>query len=119
MATHSSTLAWRIPGTGEPGGCRLWDHTESDTTEVTQQQQQQLNYIDYEQSKWIKICSEILAYKTKENNLKFKKTRTQVFYCLMFFNDYAKKALGTNNFVKYIKVNKNLDSFMNLFTGRP
>ena len=40
MAAHSSVLAWRIPGTGEPGGCRLWDHTESDTTEVTQQQQQ-------------------------------------------------------------------------------
>ena len=20
MATHSSTLAWKIPGTGEPGG---------------------------------------------------------------------------------------------------
>ena len=36
----------------------------------------------------------------------------------MFFNDYSKKALGTNNFVKYIKVYKNLDSFMNLFTGR-
>ena len=35
MATHSSVLAWRIPGTGEPGGCRLWDHTESDTTEMT------------------------------------------------------------------------------------
>ena len=35
MATYSSVLAWRIPGTGEPGGCRLWDHTESDTTEVT------------------------------------------------------------------------------------
>ena len=40
MATHSSVLAWRIPGMGEPGGCRLWGHTESDTTEVTQQQQQ-------------------------------------------------------------------------------
>ena len=40
MATHSSVLAWRIPGTGEPGGCRLWGHTELDTTEVTQQQQQ-------------------------------------------------------------------------------
>ena len=40
MATHSSVLAWRIPGTGEPGGCHLWGHTESDTTEVTQQQQQ-------------------------------------------------------------------------------
>ena len=24
MATHSSVLAWRIPGTGEPVGCRLW-----------------------------------------------------------------------------------------------
>ena len=34
MATHSSVLAWRIPGTGEPGGCRLWGHTESDTTEA-------------------------------------------------------------------------------------
>ena len=36
MATHSSALAWRIPGMG----CRLWGRTESDTTEVTQQQQQ-------------------------------------------------------------------------------
>ena len=78
MATHSSTLVWRIPWTEEPGrlysmgllraislslftfmhwrrkwqptpvflpgesqgwgslvGCHLWDHTESDTTEVT------------------------------------------------------------------------------------
>ena len=86
MATHSSTLAWKIPWMEEPGrlqsmgslrvrhdwatllslftfmhwrrkwqptpvflsgesqgwgslvGCRLWGHTESDTTEVTQQQ---------------------------------------------------------------------------------
>ena len=35
MATHSSVLAWRIPGMGEPGGCCLWGRTESDTTEVT------------------------------------------------------------------------------------
>ena len=41
MATHSSVLAWRIPGTGEPsmapweGGCHLWGHTESDMTETT------------------------------------------------------------------------------------
>ena len=35
MATHSSVLAWRIPGTGEPVGCHLWGHTESDTTDVT------------------------------------------------------------------------------------
>ena len=35
MATHSSVLAWRIPETGSLVGCRLWGHTESDTTEVT------------------------------------------------------------------------------------
>ena len=35
MATHSSVLAWRIPGTGEPGSCRPLGHTESDTTEAT------------------------------------------------------------------------------------
>ena len=36
-ATHSSVLAWRIPGTAEPGGLRLWDRTESDTTEASYQ----------------------------------------------------------------------------------
>ena len=41
MATHSSVLAWRIPGTGSLVGCRRWGGTESDTTEATQQQQQQ------------------------------------------------------------------------------
>ena len=35
MATHSSVLAWRIPGTGEPGGLCLRGHTESDTAEAT------------------------------------------------------------------------------------
>ena len=35
MATYSSVLAWRIPGMGEPGGCRLGGRTESDTTEAT------------------------------------------------------------------------------------
>ena len=35
MATHSSILAWRIPGMEESGGLPLWGHTESDTTEVT------------------------------------------------------------------------------------
>ena len=27
MATHSNVLAWRISGTEEPVGCRLWGHT--------------------------------------------------------------------------------------------
>ena len=34
-AQGTSVLAWRIPGTGEPGGCHLWGGTELDTTEVT------------------------------------------------------------------------------------
>ena len=41
MATHSSVLAWRIPGMGEPGGLPSWGCTELDTTEATYQQQQQ------------------------------------------------------------------------------
>ena len=35
MATHSSVLAWRIPGMGEPGGLPFIGRTESDMTEVT------------------------------------------------------------------------------------
>ena len=41
MATHSSVLALRIPGTGSLVGRCLWGRTESNTTETTQQQQQQ------------------------------------------------------------------------------
>ena len=36
MATHSSVLAWRIPGTGKPSELpNLWGRTESDLTEAT------------------------------------------------------------------------------------
>ena len=35
MATHSSVLAWRIPGTGSLVGCGLWGCAELDTTEAT------------------------------------------------------------------------------------
>jgi len=35
MATHSSVLAWRIPGMGILVGCCLWGCTESDMTEAT------------------------------------------------------------------------------------
>ena len=99
MAPHSSTLAWKIPWTEEPGrlqskgslrvrqgwvtslslftfmrrrrkwqptsvflpgesqgwgslvGCRLWGHTESDTAEVTYEQQQQQHLGGEQQSK--------------------------------------------------------------------
>ena len=35
MATHSSILAWRIPGTEEPSGLLSMGSTELDTTEAT------------------------------------------------------------------------------------
>ena len=36
MAPHSSTLAWKIPGTGSLVGCSPWGHKESDRTAVTE-----------------------------------------------------------------------------------
>ena len=35
MATHSSVLAWRIPGAGEPGGLPSMGSPRVETTEVT------------------------------------------------------------------------------------
>ena len=35
MATHSSVLSGESQGQGSLVGCRLWGHTESDTTKVT------------------------------------------------------------------------------------
>ena len=35
MATHSSVLAWRIPGTGKSGGLPVYGVAELDTTEAT------------------------------------------------------------------------------------
>ena len=35
LATHSSVLAWRIPGTGCLVGYHLWGRTDSDMTDVT------------------------------------------------------------------------------------
>ena len=34
MATHSSTLAWKIPWTEEPGRLQPWGREESDMTEL-------------------------------------------------------------------------------------
>ena len=40
MAAHSSVLAWRIPGMGEPGGLPSMGSHLSDTIEATQQQKE-------------------------------------------------------------------------------
>ena len=61
MSTHSSVLAWWIPGMGGLVGCCLWGRTESDTTEATSQQQQQhplvLLILQWKHEKWNKIYS--------------------------------------------------------------
>ena len=43
MATHSSVPAWRIPGTGEPGG--LPSMESHSRTRLKQQQQQQVTTV--------------------------------------------------------------------------
>ena len=46
MATQSSVLAWRIPGTGEPGGLPSMGSHATEATQQQQQQQQQLFQTD-------------------------------------------------------------------------
>ena len=53
MATHSSVLAWRIPGTGSLVGCRLWGRTESD----------RLKRLSSSSSSCLEFKSQILLYK--------------------------------------------------------
>ena len=43
MATHSSTLAWRIPLAQEPDGLCTWGRKESDMTEQLTQVQVKIN----------------------------------------------------------------------------
>ena len=42
MATHSSTLSWRIPWAEELTGYSPKGHTEADITDVTKQQQHEI-----------------------------------------------------------------------------
>ena len=49
MATHSSTLAWRIPWTEEPGGLQSTGFKESDMTEQlsTAQQREHTEFLPH------------------------------------------------------------------------
>ena len=65
MATHTSVLAWRIPGTGSLVVCPLWGRTESDTTEATEQQQQQHGLWDLDsltRGQTPALCSESVEF---------------------------------------------------------
>ena len=62
MATHSSVLAWRIPGTAESlVGCCLWGRTESETTEAMQQQQQHVTATVAHLKTWDNLCLKCLV----------------------------------------------------------
>ena len=56
LATHSSVLAWRIPGTGEPGGLLSMGSHRVGHAEVTWQQQQQ-----QQQSPKLLCCPRLLC----------------------------------------------------------
>ena len=56
MATHSSTLAWRIPWMEEPGGLQSWGCSESDTTEL-------LHFHFHELEKEMATHSSVLAWR--------------------------------------------------------
>ena len=64
MATHSSVLAWRIPVMEEPGGLPSMGHTESDTTEVTQQQQQDKHSLNFKN--WFIIINNKIIFALRE-----------------------------------------------------
>ena len=78
MATHSSVLAWRIPGRGSRVGCCLWDRTESDMTEATQQQQrghifvaiQSLSHVWVFVTPWPAVCLASMSFTISQSLLK-------------------------------------------------
>ena len=92
MATDSSVLAWRIPETVGP---HLWGRTESDTTEVTQQQQQQCVYVN---PKFLIISPlPFSSYKFCFLCLWIYFCFVNKFICIIFFNSNY-KVLATHSF---------------------
>ena len=71
IATQSSILAWRIPGTGEPGGLPSMGSHRVGTTEATWQQQQVgHSFSSKEQASFnfmaaVTICSDFRAQEKK------------------------------------------------------
>ena len=91
MATHSSVLAWRIPGTGEPGGLSSMGlhrvrHDWSDLAAAAALHPQ--NWVQYQQStdatkaSWIKLCNREEQIWLHTRSASF--TLTIEFYCFYF-----------------------------------
>ena len=71
MATHSSILAWRIPGTGEPGGLLSlgWHRVRHDWSDLAAAaaEKVELLYIAIENVKWYSCCEKIYQLLRKLN----------------------------------------------------
>ena len=78
MATHSSVLAWRIPGTEEPGGLpSLWSHRVGhDWSDLAQQQQHSVQFSSGAQcvrlfaTPWTAVCQASLSITNSQSLLK-------------------------------------------------
>ena len=57
MATHSSTLAWEIPWTEEPGGLQSMGSQRAGHDRVSKQQQITLHHSSAETWKVLYLCS--------------------------------------------------------------
>ena len=74
MATHSSILAWSIPGTGSPGGLPcLWGRTESDMTEVTEHACMHI-YI------YIYVCIYVITFMSNQSLLQIESVSYSVVF---------------------------------------
>ena len=62
MATHSSILAWEIPGTEDPGSLQSRDHKELDTTNT---------FTFTITNKEIPVSVEMVSSVSKHHSLKF------------------------------------------------
>ena len=56
MATHSSVLAWRIPGTGEPGGRALYGVAQSQTQLMWLSSSSSMNHLYLKKRQKYCIC---------------------------------------------------------------
>ena len=83
MATHSSTLAWRIPLTEEPGGLQSMGLQELDTT-------QWLNHIFSSFSSYLGSLSDSLCFSSPALRYYFSKEPSSVIFVFCYNEDHYK-----------------------------